>query len=79
MPEANYRIAYNKVVIIKLLTLPTLKQWGESVKKLMLIVLLALIFSFQYYAESLADEKKTITPKEFAQTISEVPNKVVTL
>ena len=28
------------------------------------------------YAESLADEKKTITPKEFATTISEVPNKV---
>ena len=45
-------------------------------KKLWAIVLLALIFSFQYYAESLADEKKTITPQEFAQTISEVPNKV---
>tara|TARA_B100000700_G_scaffold271800_1_gene314941 strand:+ start:276 stop:524 length:249 start_codon:yes stop_codon:yes gene_type:complete len=46
------------------------------VKKLLAIVLLALIFSFQMYAESLADEKKTITPKEFATTISEVPNKV---
>ncbi len=45
-------------------------------KKLLAIVLLALIFSFQMYAESLADEKKTITPKEFATTISEVPNKV---
>tara|TARA_B100000029_G_scaffold488778_1_gene545734 strand:- start:705 stop:953 length:249 start_codon:yes stop_codon:yes gene_type:complete len=45
-------------------------------KKLLAVILLALIFSFQYYAESLAEEKKTITPQEFAQTISEVPNKV---
>ena len=36
---------------------------------------LLLVF-FSHYAESLADEKKTITPKEFAQNISEVPNKV---
>ena len=45
-------------------------------KKLLAVILFALIFSFQMYAESLADEKKTITPQEFAQTISEVPNKV---
>ena len=45
-------------------------------KKILLILFLAAVFSFQHYAESLADEKKTITPQEFAQTISEVPNKV---
>ena len=42
----------------------------------MLILFLAACFSFQMYAESLADEKKTITPQEFATTLSEVPNKV---
>jgi hypothetical protein len=42
----------------------------------MLILFLAACFSFQMYAESLADENKTITPQEFATTLSEVPNKV---
>ena len=42
----------------------------------MFILFIAACFVFQSYAESLADEKKTITPKEFATTISEVPNKV---
>ena len=45
-------------------------------KKLLLVLFIAGCFTFQMYAESLADEKKTITPKEFATTISEVPNKV---
>ena len=45
-------------------------------KKILFVLFLAACFTFQYYAESLADEKKTITPQEFAQTISEVPNKV---
>ena len=45
-------------------------------KKIMLILFLAACFSFQMYAESLADENKTITPQEFATTLSEVPNKV---
>ena len=45
-------------------------------KKILLILFLAAVFSFQHYAESLADEKKTITPQEFATTLSEVPNKV---
>ena len=45
-------------------------------KKILLVLFIAGCFMFQMYAESLADEKKTITPKEFATTISEVPNKV---
>ena len=45
-------------------------------KKRLLVLFIAGCFTFQMYAESLADEKKTITPKEFATTISEVPNKV---
>ena len=45
-------------------------------KKILLVLFIAGCFTFQMYAESLADEKKTITPKEFATTISEVPNKV---
>ena len=45
-------------------------------KKILLVLIIAGCFTFQMYAESLADEKKTITPKEFATTISEVPNKV---
>ena len=45
-------------------------------KKILFVLFLAACFTFQHYAESLADEKKTITPKEFATTISEVPNKV---
>ena len=45
-------------------------------KKILFVLFLAACFTFQHYAESLADEKKTITPKEFAQNISEVPNKV---
>jgi len=46
------------------------------VKKLLAVSILALMFSIQMYAESLADENKTITPQEFATTLSEVPNKV---
>ena len=46
----------------------------------MLIVLHFLLLVLQFFNIMLsmanADEKKTITPKEFAQTISEVPNKV---
>ena len=45
-------------------------------KKILSVLFLAACFTFQYYAESLADEKKTITPQEFATTLSEVPNKV---
>ena len=45
-------------------------------KKILLVLFIAGCFTFQMYAESLADEKKTITPKEFATTIREVPNKV---
>ena len=45
-------------------------------KKILLVLFIAGCFTFQMYAESLADEKKTITPKEFATTISEVPSKV---
>ena len=45
-------------------------------KKILFVLFLAACFTFQHYAESLADEKKTITPKEFAQNISEVPSKV---
>ena len=45
-------------------------------KKILFVLFLAACFTFQHYAESLADEKKTITPQEFAQTISDVPNKV---
>ena len=45
-------------------------------KKILFVLFLAACFTFQHYAESLADEKKTIRPKEFAQNISEVPNKV---
>ena len=41
-------------------------------KKILLVLFIAGCFTFQMYAESLADEKKTITPKEFATTISEV-------
>ena len=45
-------------------------------KKILLVLFIAGCFTFQMYAESLADEKKTITPKEFATTISEVPSKL---
>ena len=45
-------------------------------KKILFVLFLAACFTFQHYAESLADEKKTITPKEFATTISEVPSKL---
>ena len=45
-------------------------------KKILLVLFIAGCFTFQMYAESVADEKKTITQKEFATTISEVPNKV---
>ena len=45
-------------------------------KKLLAVSILALMFSIQMYAESYGDENKTITPKEFATTLSEVPSKV---
>ena len=47
-------------------------------KKILFVLFLAACFTFQFYAESLADEKKTktITPQEFATTISEVPSKL---
>ena len=45
-------------------------------KKILFVLFLAACFTFQFYAESLADEKKTITPQEFATTLSQVPNKV---
>ena len=45
-------------------------------KKILFVLFLAACFTFQHYAESLADEKKTITPQEFATTLSQVPNKV---
>jgi hypothetical protein len=46
-------------------------------KKLLLILFFAAVFSFQHYAESLADEKKTITPQEFGTAIAETPGKLV--
>jgi len=46
------------------------------VKKLMLILFIAACFVFQSYAESLADEKKTVTPQEFVTAVSEVPSKI---
>jgi len=45
-------------------------------KKLLFLILLVLAFSFQMYAESLADENKTVTPSEFVTTLGEVPSKV---
>ena len=45
-------------------------------KKLILILFLAACFVFQSYAESLADENKTITPQEFVKSVSEVPSKL---
>ena len=45
-------------------------------KKLLAIIFLVVVFSLQYVAETMAEEKKTITPKEFVTTLSEVPNKV---
>ena len=35
----------------------------------MLILFLAACFVFQSYAESLADENKTITPQEFVKSV----------
>ena len=46
-------------------------------KKILLILFFAAVFSFQQYAESLADEKKTITPQEFGTAIAETPGKLV--
>ena len=46
-------------------------------KKILLILFFAAVFSFQHYAESLADEKKTITPQEFGTAIAETPGKLV--
>jgi len=45
-------------------------------KKLLFLILFVLAFSFQMYAESLADENKTVTPSEFVTTLGEVPSKV---
>ena len=45
-------------------------------KKLLAIIFLVVVFSLQYVAETMAEEKKTITPQEFVTTLSEVPNKV---
>ena len=45
-------------------------------KKLLFLILLVLAFSFQMYAESLADENKTVTPSEFVTTLGEVPSNV---
>ena len=45
-------------------------------KKLLFLILFILAFSFQMYAESLADENKTVTPSEFVTTLSEVPSNV---
>jgi len=45
-------------------------------KKLLFLILLVLAFSFQMYAESLADENKTVTPGELVTTLGEVPSKV---
>ena len=45
-------------------------------KKILFVLFLAACFTFQMYAESLADEKKTVTPQEFVTAVSEVPNKV---
>ena len=59
-------IAYNKV-IIKLLTLPILKQWEGKYEENTICFISCCLFYFSNYAESLADEKKTITPQEFAQ------------
>lgn len=45
-------------------------------KKLLFLILFVLAFSFQMYAESLADENKTVTPSEFVTTLGEVPSNV---
>ena len=45
-------------------------------KKLLFLILFVIAFSFQMYAESLADENKTVTPSEFVTTLSEVPSNV---
>jgi len=45
-------------------------------KKLLFLILLVLAFSFQMYAESLADENKTVTASELVTTLGEVPSKV---
>ena len=61
-----------------MLTLPTLKQWEGKCEETTVNSITFSVISFSVILyESLADEKKTITPQEFAQTISEVPNKVV--
>jgi purine-cytosine permease-like protein len=45
-------------------------------KKLLFLILFVIAFSFQMYAESLADENKTVTTSEFVTTLSEVPSNV---
>ena len=47
-------------------------------KKILFVLFLAACFTFQHYAESLADENKTITPQEFASNVAQVPGKLVT-
>ena len=45
-------------------------------KKLLAIIFLVVVFSLQYVAETMAEEKKTITPQEFVSNVAEVPGKV---
>ena len=49
-------------------------MWNMKNTMLFVASLIAVILISMSMAN--ANEKKTITPKEFAQTISEVPNKV---
>ena len=46
-------------------------------KKLLAIIFLVVVFSLQYVAETMAEEKKTITPQEFGTAIAETPGKLV--
>ena len=46
-------------------------------KKLLAILFLVAVFSLQYVAETMAEEKKTITPQEFGTAIAETPGKLV--
>ena len=46
-------------------------------KELSAILFLVAVFSLQYVAETMAEEKKTITPQEFGTAIAETPGKLV--
>ena len=46
-------------------------------KKLLVILFFVVVFSLQYVAETMAEEKKTITPQEFGVAVAEVPGKLV--